>query len=254
MRGIRITDRDRVLLSFVAEHRFVLSTHVEALLGVSSHLANRRLRALTSARLLSGERGPYGGDYHLITRRGLDVIGSDLPRPRFDVRTHWHDVGIAWLWLAARAGAFGSLSEIVSERRMRSNDGAADQLAQSFGVRLGGWGVGGRARLHYPDLLLEDEQGHRVAIELELSGKKRTHREKILAGYSFDRRIDAVVYFVDDPAVARAVNASVARLGLSSMVHVQRFEWDPRIRPAGRAAAATSGTCVRYGPDRTSSW
>jgi hypothetical protein len=122
---------------------------------------------------------------------------------------------------------------------MRSRDGA-DPSAEPFGIRLGGYGAGGRPRLHYPDLLLDTNCGHRVAIELELSGKKRTHRETILSGYSVDRRIDAVLYLVDDPAVARALSASVRRLGLESLVHVQRFTWDPAVRPHGRSAPVRS--------------
>jgi hypothetical protein len=180
----------------------------------------------------------HGRRPHRITRRGLETIGSELPPPQGKASMYWHDVGVAWLWLAARAGAFGPIAELVSERRMRCADGAADPLAEPFAVRLGGHGPGGQARLHYPDLLLATADGHRVAIELELSGKKRTHRERILSGYSFDRRVDAVVYLVDNPAVARAVKESISRLGLSSLVTVQRFAWDPAIRPPGRGAAA----------------
>jgi hypothetical protein len=217
----------------------VLASHVAAMLGVSRRTAGERLSALRSAGLLSTRHGPYRTDCHQITAAGLCLIASRLPRPRFDIATYWHDVGIAWLWLAARRGAFGALTDVVSERQMRSSDGAvADRSAEPLGVRLGGYGAGGRARLHYPDLLLRTDGGHRIAIELELSGKQRSRRESILAGYGVDRRIDAVVYLVDDPAVARSVSASARRLGLESLVHVQRFEWDPAVRPGGRSAVA----------------
>jgi len=211
----------------------VLTQHVAAMLGVSRRTAGERLSALRSAGLLSARQGPYRSDCHQITTRGLRLIASRLPRPRFDVATYWHDVGIAWLWLAARSGAFGELADIVSERRMRSSDGA-DPSVEPFGVRLGGYGADGRARLHYADLLLRTQNGHRIAIELELSGKPRTRRQSILSGYGIDRRIDAVVYLVD-PAVGRAVSASARRLGLGSLVHVQRFDWDPVVRPDGRS-------------------
>jgi hypothetical protein len=223
----------------------VLSSHIAAMLGVSTRTANGRLRALRSAGLLRAREAPFGSACHQVTARGLRLVGSRLPGPRFDLATYWHDVGVAWLWLAARRGAFGDLSGVVSERRMRSSDGA-DPSADPFGVRLGGYGAGGRARLHYPDLLLQTGGGQRVAVELELSGKKRTHREAILSGYGFDRRIDAVVYFVDDPAVARAVRASVRRRGLESLVHVRRFEWDPAVRAREhRALARTAPTVAR---------
>jgi hypothetical protein len=217
----------------------VLAAHVQELLGISVRVANARLAALRSAGLLiRDDVAWYGRRPHRITRSGLQAIGSELPPPQLKPSTYWHDVGVAWLWLAARAGAFGRLAEHVSERRMRSADGAGDPRSEPFAVRLGGHGPGGQPRLHYPDLLLRTADGHRVAIELELSGKKRTHRERILSGYSFDRRVDAVVYLVDNPTVARAVNASIARLGLSSLVTVQRFSWDPAIRPPGRTPTA----------------
>jgi hypothetical protein len=215
----------------------VLAAHVAAMLGVSRRTAGERLSALRSAGLLSARHGPYRNDCHQITTPGLRLITTRLPRPRFDIATYWHDVGIAWLWLAARRGAFGPLTDVVSERHMRSSDGA-DPPAEPFGVRLGGYGAGGRARLHYPDLLLCTDGGHRIAIELERSGKERARRDSILSGYAVDRRIDAVVYLVDDPAVARAVSASARRLGLESLIHVQRFEWDPAVRPGGRSRTA----------------
>ena len=226
------------MLSFIAEQRFVLTAHVEALLGISASGANRRLSSLRRAGLLSADPDTYRLRSHAISRRGLAAIGSDLPQPRRDSAVYWHDIGVAWLWLAARAGTFGQVAEIVSERRMRSGDGRAAPIAEPFGVRLGGFGAAGQARLHYPDLLLRTRAGHNVAIELELSHKKRARRETILGGYALDRRIDAVVYFVDNPATGRAIEASAARLGLSSLIHVQRFAWDPRICPPGRGISS----------------
>jgi len=225
------------VLSFVAEHKLVLTAHVQALLGVSPDTAARRLRRLASAGLLSGDSRVYRG-YHQITRAGLNAAGSRLPRPREDLSTYWHDAGVAWLYLGARAGTFGALRAVISERQMRSSDASSDRPAEPFGVRLGGSGPGGRPRLHYPDLLLHTADGHRVAVELELSGKARTRREAILGGYSLDRRIDAVIYFVSDPAIGRAIAASAARLGISSMIHVQRFAWQPSHGPPERGAAA----------------
>jgi len=122
---IETSARDQVLLSFIAEQRFVLTEHVQALLRISRSAANKRLRGLRSARLLIRDPGTYRLPYHAITRRGLAQIDSDLPPPRPDSSVYWHDIGVAWIWLAARAGKFGPLEEIVSERTMRSHDGAA---------------------------------------------------------------------------------------------------------------------------------
>jgi hypothetical protein len=240
---VRITERDRALLGFVAEHRLVLATHAGAQMGTSLAAAHGRLAALAKAGLLCRatvfDREP--GCYQL-TRAGLAVIDSRLPPPRLDLRAYRHDVGVAWLWLAAQRGAFGDLGGIVSERRMRSEDGArAAQGApdeRPHGVRLGGVGPGGRPRLHYPDLLLVDPSGRRIAIELELSSKGRSRREGILAGYAADARIDAVLYLCAEDSVARGIRSSAARVGVGPLIHVQRVRWNgPEPASGGRAPA-----------------
>ena len=181
-----------------------------------------RLRVLVGSRLLQRERTFQGeSSCYRITRRGLAAVGSSLPAPRMDLQSYDHDIGLAWLWLAARNGKLGEVREIVSERTMRSQDGASEPAATKLGVRLGGLGSGGRPRLHYPDLLLRMASGHQVAVELELSGKTRARREKILMGYAADRRIDAVLYLVERRSVGREVAATARKLGISSMVQVQ---------------------------------
>lgn len=245
-RGARITDRDLELLAFLAEHRIADVDHVRALLGVSDSVAYGRLRSLarlglvTQHRFFQAQRSCYR-----ITREGLASIDSKLPPPRIDLRCYGHDIGLGWVWLAARRGSFGALRDVVSERRMRSNDGAEPERQDTFGVRLGGYGAGGKPRLHYPDLLLVTGDGKRIAVELELTGKGRARRERILGGYAADPRIDAVLYLVENRSLARSLQASAARLGIGAMVHVQPVRWaggrplDVAARSAVRAQMAT---------------
>ena len=170
----RVTDRDRVLLEFIAEHRLVLCAHVQALLGVSAATASKRLRALEQTGLLHRDHlfHRYPAHYR-ITRTGLAVMGSRLPVPRRDVNVG-HDIGVAWLWLAAHRGAFGPLREVISERQMRSLDGVESHAArvtgrrthEPLGVRPSGRGTGDQARLHYPDLLLIDRNGRRMPVSM----------------------------------------------------------------------------------------
>jgi hypothetical protein len=237
--AIQLTERDRGLLRFVADHRLVLASQAQALLGTSESLTWTRLRAL--------ERGSYLAHHrlfhrqpgcHQVTRRGLAAIGSDLPRPRIDLRAYMHDVGLGWLWLSARAGKFGPVSEVLSERQLRSRDGLPGSGRERLGVRMFGFGPGGREQLHYPDLLLQTLDGKRIAIELELTGKGRARREKILSGYGADGKIDAVVYLVNRPEVARSVKASARKLGLSELVHVQPFVWTPSMEKLERHLSA----------------
>jgi hypothetical protein len=220
---VRITDRDRELLEFVAEHRLVRTDHAARLLGVAGPSAAERLRRLGRHGFVRRVPGFDGHPAcHLITRAGLGLIGSGLPVPRAKLAAYDHDVGLAWLWLAARGGAFGTLRSVIAERTMRSLDGPDRRAHPPLAVRLGGVGAGGLERVHYPDLLLVTARGARVAVELELTGKARTRREAILAGYGADPSIDAVLYLVQNRAVGTAILHSARRLGISSLVRVQR--------------------------------
>ncbi len=76
-------------------------------------------------------------------------------------------------------------------------------------VRLAGVGPHGGERRHYPDLVLTTETGHRVAIELELTGKGRRRTEEILGGYAFDHR--STLSSTSSPARGPATRSSERR-------------------------------------------
>lgn len=201
----------------------MLAAHAQALLGISARAAARRLRVLADSGFMRSDRQLAGRGWYQIDRDGLAAIGSSLSRPRdVDLASYEHDIGLAWLWLAADRGALGATRAIVSERQMRSADRRAERFSAPYGVRVPGAGPRGGERRHYPDLLLETGSGHRVAVELELSSKSPRRREEILGGYAIDARFDAVLYLVDRPEVGRAIERSVAVLGLSDLIHVQR--------------------------------
>jgi hypothetical protein len=258
-RQIRLGEKDLELLWFLAEHRMALPDHVAALLGTRVATAKARLAKLAKAGYVRCEdlfrKQPA---MYLIAPEGLKVLGSTLPPPRRDVHAYRHDAGVAWLWLAARHGTFGPLRDLVGERRMRSHDAARDADSEPLAVRLGGAGPRGGEKLHYPDLLLTTTDGRRIALELELSGKGRSRLEKILAGYAAEPRIDGVVYLVEHWAVARSVEDTARRLGISSLVHVQRVKSTVSspaavpARAATRAAAHTSAHAhaASHRPDR----
>jgi hypothetical protein len=238
-----ITSRDQQLLAFLARHRMVRTDHAQALLGVSASVARARLARLAAAQFVAGEvvfhRQPAGWQ---ITRRGLAAIGSRLPVPQHDLGAHTHDVGVAWLWLAARDGAFGALRTLHSERELRSADGPGRRAEPPLAVRvLGGVGPRGGERLHYPDLRFSTERGERVAVELELTSKSRTRRELILSSYAAEPSVDHVLYLVRDRRVGHAIAASARRLGLEDLVHVQRVALaDPTRAPDAVVSAQRS--------------
>ena len=252
-RRIALTERDRELLAFMAEHRMVLAHHAAELLGVKTDTAIARLSRLAGAGLVRAEpRFSHEPPMHLITARGLRTIACGLPRPRSDPRAYEHDCGVAWLWLAARRGTFGPLEEVIAERRLRSHDGAREAGVEPLGVRLGGVGPGGRERLHYPDLVLRTADGRRVAIELELTPKSRTRLERVLSGYGADPRIDAVVYLIENPAIARSLERAARKVGVQDLVHVQRVRLTvPPARGGEHGRALERGGEPRRGRERT---
>ena len=249
--GYRLTARDVELLEFLAEHRLALPTHVAVLLGTSTAAATTRLNKLAAAGMLKRQPAfPGEPPWYQITSGGLAIIGSSLPAPRVDLRTYEHDVGVAWLWLAARGGTFGPPEQILGERRLRSHDGSRDPDAEPLGVRIGGFGPHGREKLHYPDLILRTADGRRIALELELTPKSRTRLETIVGGYGADPRFDGAVYLVDRPAVARSVQSAARRLGISELVRIQRVR-STVSRKASAAAPSAERTATRRRGART---
>lgn len=212
----------------MAEHRLVLGAHIAALLEISDAGATARLRALAGAGYVTSRQIFHAQPAaHQITREGLRAIVSELPAPRIDLRCYRHDLELAWLWLAARSGALGPLSELISERRMRSQDGVLAAVGEGpsgvtpFGVRLGGAGAQGQERRHYADLMLITPEEQRIAVELELSRKGRFRVSQILTGYGSDPGVTAVLYLVKDSLLARSIESTARRLGIGDRVHVQ---------------------------------
>jgi hypothetical protein len=235
-RQIRLTERDRMILAFAAEHRLVLGRQIEALSGAD---VSGRMRALVRGAYL-GELREVSFPCYQILKRGLRAIGSPLKPPRPKLDAYKHDVGLAWLWLGARRGAFGPLQHVLSERRLRSEDGALEHPPDPHAVRLGGIDRYGNETLHYPDLLLIDGRRRRLAVELELTQKSRGRLERILAGYAADGRIDRVLYLVEDNREGRRLGhvlaGTVQDMGLSGRVYVQRIE-PIRSSPDGASSA-----------------
>lgn len=233
-----ITERELLLLAFLSVHRLAIAAQAQSLLGVSPAAARPLLRRLRAGGLIRQLAVFHREPACLqITRRGLDAIESPLPVPRLDLRGYRHDVGAAWLWLAARRGCFGPAQEVFSERLVRSRDRPGHRSRTPLAVRLDGAGPGGGERLHYPDLVLACGDGRRIALELELTGKGRVRRERILTAYGADPGIAGVLYLVEDRRLGASLGAAARRLGLEALVHVQAIEM-PSAGPSSLAPRA----------------
>jgi hypothetical protein len=239
-----LTEREASVLGPLAEHRLLIVPQVAALLGVSERTALARLKALERDRLLR---------FHTLFRAlpwaasiqsgGLRRLGSPLKAPQLNLNEYRHDVGVGWLWLAARAGSFGELRGLTTDRRMQAEDFTtrAAGRAPHWGVGLGMFGSHGQPRRHYPDLMLEMASGHRVAVELELTAKSTGRMTRIMTAYASDAGVDHVLYLAANRGVATRVLEAARKAGIPERVHVQLLAPDGisgaeigRLRSAGR--------------------
>ncbi|MGC9220438.1 MAG: replication-relaxation family protein [Solirubrobacteraceae bacterium] len=247
----RLAEANRAVLGPLAEHRVLTVTQVAHLLGASQTTTVRRLRELRrpGVGLVAYERSLRDGPgVAAITKAGLRALGLDTRQRGVPARISMtdlhtelnpynrrHDIGVAWLWIAARQGRFGEPLEILTERTMISADRTASYREHRFsngsrfyhGLGTGLIGPSGNPRRHYPDLLLTLQSGNRVAVELELSLKSPRQIQPIMTAYASDARVHMVLYFTDSDTIAKAVLAAARRSGIADLVRVQRITERP---------------------------
>ncbi len=254
---ISLTQRDASVLGPLAEHRFLTVPQLAVLLAVTEGTATKRLSRLDHdgmlrLRSLFARLPPAAS----IETRGLRALGSPLKAPELNLNEYRHDVGVAWMWLAARAGSFGEPRGISTERRMQAEDGAAMAAGRStaWGVGLGVLTGHGQAKRHYPDLMLDTASGHRVAVELELTAKSAGRMARIMSAYASDARVDHVLYLAATGTIATRAAESAARAGIRDRVHVQLLATDgiagAGIGRARAAVRARPGVRERQGAER----
>lgn len=229
---------DREALEFLAAHRMALADHVMVLLGGDRELASERLAELERMRLVWRERVLRSDpDCFRITRAGLSFIGSDLPPPEFDPR-YQHDVGVAWLWLAATHGAFGETDRVLTEREMRATDATESRSSGAGGTQPGSGPAAARPRfgvpladenqnapLQYPDLFLIRGR-HRIPVHLQLAAPSPRRLTRLLAGYAPNAHATAVLFLVTDPKIGGIVRSAATAATTSPTVHIQPARFD----------------------------
>ena len=187
------------LLEVAATNAVLVPGHVGSLLKIEAGGGADRLDDLVAVGLLKREwlLADAPACYR-ITQAGLDAVGSGLPVPVFDVGRLRHEIGVTWLWLAARSGALGQ-AEWVRSRRELTALGEADDADLVLSVTVG-W----------------------VAVHLELVLPERAWLERTLRRYGSDPRFAAVLFAVETHEARELVKSVAADLGLSEMTHVQR--------------------------------
>jgi hypothetical protein len=191
--------RDLAVLEMAAVNAVVLPEHIERLLALDAEAAGSVIDGLVADGLLSRLRvGIDRPAVYLITRFGLDAVGSVLPEPVFDAGLVRRDVGATWLWLAVRDGAFGPMERVISRRELAALGEPAD--ADVIVVTATGW----------------------APIHLVYALPSRLWLERLMRGYGNDPRVAGWLFLAEDLEPARdLVNSVASDLGLSEMNRVQ---------------------------------
>jgi hypothetical protein len=202
-RGARITERDVALVGWIARWRFASVPQVRARFGLGQSVAYRRLGQMAEMgclefrRLFVGRPGVY-----TVTDVGLGLCEVDLPRVGVDLRTYRHDSALVDLATTLELRGL----EVLSERELRRAD--AGTTRPRHAVLLGGDQADGRPRRHYPDMVVGSEEGGaRFGVELELTAKRTSRLREILLAYRRASHLAAVVYYVEQAAVRRRLEA-----------------------------------------------
>lgn len=207
-----VTARDIEILKWIARCRFVTTDQVLKRFGLKRSKGFQRLQVLEVEGLVVRERMFHRmpGSAR-VTRKGLEMLGSEMPVPTISMQSFAHDQAVVWEQISLELKG----CETITEREMRYAERA---LGESYTVRIPPSQNAG-AITHMPDLAFETK-GKWYAVEVELAPKNEARLISILSGYLAGPRYHAVVYCVPTKQLITRVNAIGAKLGLGNRLRV----------------------------------
>lgn len=242
--GIRLTERDIVILTFAAKYRLVTVSLMARLTDSTPAAIKTRINKLHNWGLLGKIHGRVAVVYHSVAKTGA-ALGVEVSTGAPAYSRIDHDLlltGVAvelameTQWAAEHVG---NNPIILSERQLRSSyagmrrdmetgtfsDEPFDPHAPTLTAYLAcPMGIDGSA--FYPDLVtvdISDEQPRFVSVELELSPKKDEEYRAIFSAYENNAYFSKVVYLTDKPHVKKRVERA-ARFISSSKVEVKLID------------------------------
>ena len=209
------TERDALIVDWVGRIGAAGAEHVMRRFGMGRSWAYTRLSrqvalgALEEHRVLYRQPGLYVATSDGLRGQGLSRLGVYRVSPGGFV--HAREVAAAAAALHFALPGF----ELLAERELRLIEGDEGKLLASVKV---GELAGGLPALHRPDLVAVAE-GRTLAVEVELSVKAPRRLQRICTAYARARHVGHV-YYLAEPAPARAVARAVAETRAESRITV----------------------------------
>jgi hypothetical protein len=248
--GIRLTDRDYALLTFLGRYRLATIGQLARRFDTSASALRNRLPRLEAAGFLTwAYTGQTKPKVWTVTETGLRVAGVSLGTPQIKWGTLRHTLGLVDLGITFEEA--GEL--VVTEREIRAASTrymptarmrAAIEMRAAVAVERGEVvGVEDSPRLakegyvlpmtgrqfgHIPDMVLVRQPfpnglAGSLAIELELNRKTLSEWNLVLSTYRDSTAFASVVYYVVDADIERALVGAIRALGADQKIHVVRF-------------------------------
>lgn len=131
--GLQITDRDRLILAFLARYRYAIYPQITAALGISYETARRRMSKMAKAGLVDKHISHRNtAVLWLPTRQGIAIAGLDLPAPEINLGSLAHTLGLVDLGVMyeTRHPDF----TVITEREIRAADtrNATDRMRAAY--------------------------------------------------------------------------------------------------------------------------
>jgi hypothetical protein len=172
-----------------------------------------------------------GPDCLVITKAGLEAIGSQLRVPVWEMRGLRGVRAAGWVWVRAQDGRIPGLTGVWSEREMVGHDlelttagPVSGGATRPCGLRIGGPWSGTVTGLRYPDTLLMFPQSW-ASVHVVLGGAAPAGLSALLTAYGVDDRFGVVVFLVERERVGRLITEAAVSAGVASVVSVQG--WAP---------------------------
>jgi hypothetical protein len=235
--GIRLTERDHLILGFLARYRCATVGQLARMFDTSEPALRMRLPRLERAGLVTWAwAAQTKPKLWLITSSGLATVGMHLSVPTIRWGQLRHTLGLVDLGIS-----FESSGEVVlTEREIRAAatrymptdrlkssinfDDDPDVIRRQLIVPSAG-----RAMGHIPDMVLVRQSfanglSGNISIELELTRKNYTEWKNILTAYKNSTVFHEVYYFVVSSEIKRGLNSVIKSVGAGDKIKVLQFK------------------------------